>query len=179
MERIDGITLKEIVRKVKTRGMKYVDIDLELSISEEDIAKMLNGILKALIYLHKQGIVHRDIKPGIYIYIYISIGNIMLRNKKDYSSIVIIDFGVSAQYMQTVSFEGFEKKIGTPIYSAPEVLCNKNYYKAVDIWSTGMTIYQLLNQGIHPFEEDKKLENGVIRRLLDNPTVQYNENFSR
>jgi calcium/calmodulin-dependent protein kinase I len=82
--------------------------------------------------------VHRDIKPE----------NILLANQKDFSSLKLIDFGLSSQYFEIMGDFEF---CGTLLYMAPEQLEKRIYTKSIDIWSCGIIMYQLLNNGIHPF----------------------------
>lgn len=88
--------------------------------------------------MHSREIVHRDIKPE----------NILLANREDFSSIKLIDFGLSSQYFEII--EDFEF-CGTLAYMAPEQLEKRVYTKSIDIWSCGVIMYQLLNNGVHPF----------------------------
>ena len=115
-------------------------------ITEEDASIILKHVLSAIVYLHSMQICHRDIKPE----------NIMLSKENDLHSIKIIDFGLSAQ--------NFDKLInndycGTYIYMAPEQIEKKLYFISVDIWSIGILMFMLLNNGKHPFYvkgDDKK-----------------------
>ena len=107
-------------------------------ITEEDASIILKHVLSAIVYLHSMQICHRDIKPE----------NIMLSKENDLHSIKIIDFGLSAQ--------NFDKLInndycGTYIYMAPEQIEKKLYFISVDIWSIGILMFMLLNNGKHPF----------------------------
>ena len=107
-------------------------------ITEEDASIILSHVLSAVVYLHSKQICHRDIKPE----------NIMLSKENDLHSIKIIDFGLSAQ--------NFDKLInndycGTYIYMAPEQIEKKLYFISVDIWSIGILMFMLLNNGKHPF----------------------------
>ena len=107
-------------------------------ISEEEASIILRHVLSAVVYLHGKQICHRDIKPE----------NIMLSKENDLHSIKIIDFGLSAQ--------NFDKLInndycGTYIYMAPEQIEKKLYFISVDIWSIGILMFMLLNNGKHPF----------------------------
>lgn len=82
----------------------------------------------ALQYLNKNSIVHRDLKPE----------NILMTNNK--KRIKIADFGFAKklndkQLTTTVC--------GTPLYMAPEILCNGKYTNKSDLWSVGCIIYKL------------------------------------
>ena len=107
-------------------------------ISEEDASLILRQIFSAIEYLHGKQICHRDIKPE----------NIMLSKENDLNGIKIVDFGLSAS--------NFDKLInndycGTYIYMAPEQIEKKLYFISVDIWSIGILMFMLLNNGKHPF----------------------------
>ena len=114
-------------------------------IKEADASIIIGKVLSAVEYLHSMHICHRDIKPE----------NIMISKENDLSSIKIIDFGLSAQHFNYLSNNDY---CGTFIYMAPEQIEKKLYYYSVDIWSIGILMYMLLNNGKHPFyhKDDKK-----------------------
>ena len=107
-------------------------------ISETEASLLLGKVLSAVEYLHNSRICHRDIKPE----------NIMFSKKNDFSSIKIIDFGLSAQHLNYLYNKEY---CGTFIYMAPEQIEKKLYYYSVDMWSIGILMYMLLNNGKHPF----------------------------
>ena len=127
-------------------------------ISETDASIILKKVISAVEYLHSKQICHRDIKPE----------NIMISKENDLKSIKIIDFGLSAQQFNYLSNNDY---CGTFIYMAPEQIEKKLYYLSVDIWSIGILMYMLLNNGKHPFYKkgDKKqdfinkIKNGKIK----------------
>jgi serine/threonine protein kinase len=114
-------------------------------ISEDEASIIVGRVLSAVEYLHSMQICHRDIKPE----------NIMISKENDLSSIKIIDFGLSAQQFNYLSNNEY---CGTLLYMAPEQIEKKLYYFSVDIWSIGILMYMLLNNGKHPFYQkgDKK-----------------------
>ena len=114
-------------------------------ISEDDASIIIGKVLSAVEYLHSMHICHRDIKPE----------NIMISKENDLASIKIIDFGLSAQHFTYLTNNDY---CGTFIYMAPEQIEKKLYYYSVDIWSIGILMYMLLNNGKHPFyhKDDKK-----------------------
>ena len=153
-------------------------------ISEEDASIILRRIFSAVVYLHGKQICHRDIKPE----------NIMLSKENDLNSIKIIDFGLSAQNFDKLMNNDY---CGTYIYMAPEQIEKKLYFISVDIWSIGILMFMLLNNGKHPFyvkginrnDFNKKIRNckinfynkispmakHLILKLLEpNPSWRYN-----
>ena len=153
-------------------------------ITEEEASIILKQIFSAVVYLHGKQICHRDIKPE----------NIMLSRENDLKSIKIIDFGLSAQNFDKLMNSDY---CGTYIYMAPEQIEKKLYFISVDIWSIGILMFMLLNNGKHPFyvkgetrkEFNKKIENckiifynkvspmakHLIFKLLEpNPSWRYN-----
>ena len=131
-------------------------------ISEEDASIILNQVLSAVIYLHSKQICHRDIKPE----------NIMLSKENDLHSIKIIDFGLSAQ--------NFDKLInndycGTYIYMAPEQIEKKLYFISVDIWSIGILMFMLLNNGKHPFYIKGDNRQDFVKKIQECKITFYNK----
>lgn len=104
-------------------------------------------ILYALAYLHCNNIIYRDVKPE----------NILL-NKKGNSCIA--DFGISKIMNikdKTMTF------VGTPQYVAPEIIMGRAHGKAVDIWSFGILLYEMVF-GYTPFYH--KNQNIIMNRIV-------------
>jgi len=119
--------------------------------TELDASKLIKQVLEAVAYLHDNDIVHRDLKPE----------NLLYQNPSEDSKIMISDFGLSK-----IHVEGSTMKTacGTPGYVAPEVLKQRSYTKAVDVWSIGVIAYILLC-GYPPFyeENDQKLFEQILK----------------
>ena len=94
------------------------------SFDEKDICEIMYQLLQALSFIHNQNIIHRDIKPE----------NILFASKKDYSTLKLIDFGLSAYIDKSKNI------VGTPYYMAPEMTEGHSYPQS-DIWSLGIIIF--------------------------------------
>jgi calcium-dependent protein kinase len=102
--------------------------------TEKDIAEILSCLLKALSYIHNQGIVHRDIKPE----------NILFSTVNNNNSLKLIDFGLSTHLKSDSRF-----RVGSPFYMSPEIIKGEFSFKS-DLWSVGVILFVMLT-GKFPF----------------------------
>ncbi|VDK89410.1 unnamed protein product [Litomosoides sigmodontis] len=105
-------------------------------VTEPESRYFTKQIVEACEYLHKNKIIHRDLK----------LGNLFLNEDME---IKVGDFGLAT----VVEVDGQRKKTlcGTPNYIAPEMLDKKGHSYEVDIWAIGCILYTLL-VGKPPFE---------------------------
>jgi len=117
-------------------GELFYHLQREKKFPEDRVRFYAAEILLALEHLHENGIIYRDLKPE----------NLLLTEE---GHICLTDFGlckegINSEDDRTITF------CGTPEYLAPEVLKGKGYGKAVDWWSYGSLVYEMLC-GLPPF----------------------------
>ena len=138
---IGGIPVPYIVMEfVEGRTLRDLLCD-DRRLLPERAAGLTDGVLLALDYSHRNGIVHRDIKPG----------NVMLTRSGD---VKVMDFGIArtvsgAQHTMTQTAE----VMGTAQYLSPEQARGERVDARSDLYSTGCLLYELLT-GRPPFTGD-------------------------
>lgn len=120
---------------------RIIDEDFELT--ERECIKYMRQISEGVEYIHKQGIVHLDLKPE----------NIMCVNKTG-TRIKLIDFGLARRLENAGSLKVL---FGTPEFVAPEVINYEPIGYATDMWSIGVICYILVS-GLSPFMGDNDNE---------------------
>ncbi|MGO1853933.1 MAG: Stk1 family PASTA domain-containing Ser/Thr kinase [Microbacterium sp.] len=124
MELVSGRLLKDII----AAGPVPVD----------DAIRYIDGILEALDYSHRAGVVHRDIKPG----------NVMITDR---GQVKVMDFGIARAVSDSSSTVAETTQIlGTAAYFSPEQAKGEPVDARADLYSTGVVLYELLT-GRQPF----------------------------
>ena len=162
MEFIDGKDLREITN--------------ERQLSHKETTKIAKSLAKALKAAHEKRIYHNDIKPE----------NIMLSNK---NRVIITDFGIADNFDKS---EKERTETGTIDYMAPEKRSEQISDAKTDIFSYGLTLYELLYHK-YPFDKNKSNEivykpsyydpsypllNKVIKKSIKIDRQQRYEDFS-
>ncbi|GAA2683974.1 Stk1 family PASTA domain-containing Ser/Thr kinase [Nonomuraea recticatena] len=128
MEYVDGRTLRDLLRA-------------DRRLLPERAVELVDGILRALDYSHRGGIVHRDIKPA----------NVMITRNGD---VKVMDFGIArAMADSAATMTQTAQVIGTAQYLSPEQARGERVDARSDIYSTGCVLYELLT-GQPPFTGD-------------------------
>ncbi|KAF5302300.1 hypothetical protein FQA39_LY10339 [Lamprigera yunnana] len=119
--------------------------------AEDDTKKVIRDLASAVSYLHKNDIVHRDLK----------LENILIAknpdDEHDQLYIKVTDFGLSI----VKKGNGYENMLhdccGTLVYMAPEIITSRSYSQQCDVWAIGVIMYMLLS-GSLPFYSDQEPE---------------------
>ncbi|CAB9505557.1 MAP kinase-activated protein kinase 2 (Fragment) [Seminavis robusta] len=129
----------DLHREIKKRG----------TFEEQDAAILMKQIFICLNYLHKNNVIHRDLKPG----------NVLLEEHKNLNHIKLIDFGEAIVSKPTIKLT---ELAGTMSYMAPEVL-GMSYGQKCDVWSCGVIAFIVLT-GKQPFkgETDKETFTNIV-----------------
>ncbi|XP_072931584.1 serine/threonine-protein kinase PAK mbt [Epargyreus clarus] len=137
MEYMAGASLTQIVTRAR--------------MDPEQIATVCKQCLKALAFLHGQGVIHRDIKSD----------SILMTED---GRVKLSDFGFCAQVSQELPKR--KSLVGTPYWMSPEVISRLPYGPEVDVWSLGIMLIEMVD-GEPPFFNEPPLQ--AMRRIRDMP----------
>lgn len=126
MERVDGRTLKERLRR--SGPFRW-----------QDFRPIFAEVLAGVASLHGQGIIHRDLKPS----------NIMV---DDQGQVRILDFGLAKEIGDQEKTSSLGEIVGSPFYLSPEQIQGAELGVASDIYQLGILLYQSLTDAF-PFPE--------------------------
>jgi len=120
-------------------------------------------IAKGLQASHDRQMVHRDIKPA----------NIIISREDDTAQ--ILDFGIASIVNDQGSFETQSKR-HTPIYSPPELIFEGKGDHRVDIYSLGVTLYEMLTGGLPYFNPSAPLIQAIMKMRENGPPSVCEQN---
>ncbi|KAK0084093.1 hypothetical protein PV326_006419 [Microctonus aethiopoides] len=158
-----------IILELMEGGDLYDRINSKLidgtTLTENQVKFIFYQLVRAVNYLHTNGITHRDLKPE----------NILLASDSDYPLVKITDFGMSKFVDAQTMMKTY---CGTPSYVAPEIVRTGGhgaYTNLVDVWSLGVILYVSLT-GHSPFQlKDStiSLPQQILKGLYNFPTKLF------
>jgi serine/threonine protein kinase len=96
-------------------------------LTTERAVELLAQVAEALGYAHRQGVIHRDVKPA----------NVLIGRDGD---ALLADFGIAKIYEDTLQLTGEGTMVGTPAYMAPEQLQGRSVDARTDIYALGVVL---------------------------------------
>lgn len=136
----EGGTLSDLIR----RG----------AMSPAEVERLMRQVTSALDYAHRQGVIHRDIKPD----------NIML-NREGYT--LLGDFGIVKIVEGGTGMTVTGGLVGTPTYMSPEQGQGLSVDRRSDLYSLGVVIYEMLT-GVQPYTADTPMQ--IVFKHITEPT---------
>jgi serine/threonine protein kinase len=136
---VEGSTLQELMARGSVDSHRAIEI--------------IQQVGRGLEYLHQQGLVHRDVKPG----------NILISNE---GAVLLTDFGLTVPSGTTTLMETYIA--GTPNYLSPEQARGSTVAPSSDVFLLGIILYELLT-GRHPFRASSSIE--TLQNIVESAPI--------
>jgi len=133
MDFVDGLDAARLLADRYPAGMPF-----------EEVARIVTAVAGALDHAHKQGLLHRDVKPA----------NIMVTHFEDEGEqrILLTDFGIARHVNDISGITQTNMTVGTVAYSAPEQLLGQDIDGRADQYALAATAFHLLT-GAPPYQD--------------------------
>ncbi|KXS19508.1 Pkinase-domain-containing protein [Gonapodya prolifera JEL478] len=153
-----------LVFEMATGGELHERIAERGHFNERDAAIIMATLINAIGFLHKHGVVHRDIKSA----------NVLFRTPSHTSDICLVDFGISRALEEGQKLTDLT---GTLAYIAPEILTQRGYGATVDMWAAGVMTYELVSgyQPFHSIDSQEDLFDRILRADFDFPDEWFGQ----
>lgn len=146
-----------------TDTLTWIAHRVERERREEMLELLMLQTLSVLAYVHREGIIHCDVKPQ----------NLLLADESEAEELPVVklmDFGFSSKYNDVLD----HPIRGTLEYTAPELLSGETFDHRIDLYSLGATFFHLLEgrcafEARHPIELAKKIVSEEVSYASDSP----------
>ena len=144
-----------IVMELCDKNLFDILLEREKGLNAEEIKNILLQLNNAFKLMSKNNIMHRDIKTNNILVKY-------LNEEKTKYKVLLCDYGISKQI--ALMTRKYMSHVGTHCYTAPEILNDEVYNYKCDLWSLGITIYQMYTREL-PYKA--KSEKGILNQIDD------------
>ena len=152
----------ELIMEYANCGNLFHYVKHRRGLNEKEAFKFFIQVCNAVMFLHRNNLIHRDLKPE----------NILL---VDNDKIKLCDFGWCTQI---ASEQNRSTYCGTLEYMAPEMIMEQQYNKAIDIWSLGILLYELIHN-YSPFRASDVNNKEEIIKNIKKHEITFQENVSK
>jgi len=158
MEYATGGTLRELI------------VSRQDPMNEDEAWYYICQILLGVASIHSLRIIHRDIKS-------LNIFICTRQGEKSYlrNQMKVGDMGVSKELQATNMLA--QTLVGSPYYLSPEICRSEKYNSKSDVWALGVTFYEMLNRGKHPFQAHNQAS--LIVKILKGKYAPLSESYSQ
>lgn len=137
-------------------GQSVADLLAERrAIPPVEASRIVRGVLQALAHAHREGVIHRDVKPG----------NILLGRD---GTVKLADFGIAKAAFAEGDVTTTGDLLGTSRYLSPEQVTGAEVDERSDLYAAGIVLYELLT-GRPPFDAETHLATATMRLASDPP----------
>jgi hypothetical protein len=119
-----------------------------------EAAQLLRAVLQGLSHAHRQGVVHRDVKPS----------NILVDGRAE--MVKVTDFGIAKAAFAQEDLTTTGNLLGTARYLAPEQVSGGEIDPRTDLYAAGIVLYEILT-GTTPFQGDTHIATAMMRLTTD------------